>query len=438
MRLLLNISILVSILYVAGCGTTNQLHLVSTDRQIFNEITSSEVFYNHHTGFALYDPEKDKWLCQYNSDKYFTPASNTKILTLLTCLHVLADSIETLRFAIKGDSLIFKGMGDPSFLFTDVPFSRRPFEILQQHQGPVFFQVGEEVHHFGPGWAWDDYPYAYQVEKSVLPLYGNRVKIYKDRFGDVSVLPDYFSDYIEIDSALQTIVSREPVANAFVLNDSQLYPNDTLEIPFIVSDYEITRLLSDVVDKSVDLLYDDIIREDYVSVNGSSRDTLLKRMMQESDNFIAEQLLMQCAFYMRGTFETDSAIAVAQQMIMGGVPDPLQWVDGSGLSRYNLFTPRSIVWVLGQLQQLQSMDYLTEIFPAGGQSGTIAEWYASDPPFIYAKTGSLYNQHCLSGFLRADSGKWLIFSFMHNNFTGESAEIKREMERILLRIMRKY
>jgi D-alanyl-D-alanine carboxypeptidase/D-alanyl-D-alanine-endopeptidase (penicillin-binding protein 4) len=161
-------------------------------------------------------------------------------------------------------------------------------------------------------------------------------------------------------------------------------------------------------------------------------------MMQESDNFIAEQLLMQCAFYMRGTFDSDSAIAVTQQMIMGGSPDPLQWVDGSGVSRYNLFSPRSIVWVLDQLRQLQSMDYLTKIFPAGGQSGTIAEWYKSNPPFVFAKTGTLRNNHSLSGYVRTDSGKWLIFSFMHNNFTMASAEIKTEMERVLVMVKGRY
>jgi D-alanyl-D-alanine carboxypeptidase/D-alanyl-D-alanine-endopeptidase (penicillin-binding protein 4) len=125
-------------------------------------------------------------------------------------------------------------------------------------------------------------------------------------------------------------------------------------------------------------------------------------------------------------------------MIFGGSPDPLLWVDGSGLSRYNLFTPRSLVWVLDQVMGLTSMDYITEIFPAGGQSGTLEKWYGSDPPFIYAKTGTLRNQHCLSGYLRTDSGRWLIFSFMHNHYTGDSALVKQEMQRILLQIKAAY
>jgi D-alanyl-D-alanine carboxypeptidase/D-alanyl-D-alanine-endopeptidase (penicillin-binding protein 4) len=84
------------------------------------------------------------------------------------------------------------------------------------------------------------------------------------------------------------------------------------------------------------------------------------------------------------------------------------------------------------------MDYVTQIFPAGGRSGTIANWYAHDPPFVYAKTGTLFNQHCLSGYLRADKGKWLMFSFMHNNFRGGSHRVREEMQKVLFEIKRKY
>ena len=421
-------------LCLINCTSTQDFATSKGDRRLLKVITTSPTFSNLHTGFALYDPATKNWLCQYNAHKYFTPASNTKILTLLTCLHVLGDSIETMRYVLKGDSLIFRGMGDPSFLFAELPSSTQPLEILRDHPGRVFYQAGAELDHYGPGWAWDDYPYTYQVEKSALPLYGNRVKVTRNREGEVVVLPGYFSDYIETDTTDLSILSRDQVANVFVLNDFLMSFRDTLEIPFIVSDFEITRLLMDTLHRAVDVIYDETLYGDDVPVYGASRDTLLKRMMQVSDNFISEQLLMQCAFYMRGTLESDSAIAVAQQMIMGGVPDSLHWVDGSGLSRYNLFTPRSLVWVLEQLMQLQSMDYLTEIFPAGGRSGTLADWYGADPSYIYAKTGSLRNQHCLSGYVHADSGKLLIFSFMHNNFVCESAEIKKEMEKILLMI----
>lgn len=438
MRLVLNLVVLYHLLCCIGCSTVQQFGAGGSDRRLLKAIASNPVFTKHHTGFALYDPEERKWLCQFNADKYFTPASNTKILTLLTCLHVLGDSIETYRYRISGDSLLFYGMGDPSFLYDAIPSSLRPLEILREFPGMLYYQPVVTSPAFGPGWAWDDYPYSYQVERSALPVFGNRIRVYQDMFGELHVEPSYYADYVAIDSSQNELLVRDPVANAFTWNDRQRYYRDTAEAPFIISDYDVTQILSGVVGKHVGTLYDLNGINNHMSVHSSARDSLLKMMMQESDNFIAEQLLMQCAFYMRGTLESDSAIAVAQRMIMAGAPDPLQWVDGSGLSRYNLFTPRSLVWILEQIMHLQSMDHLTAIFPAGGQSGTIKEWYAAEMPYVFAKTGTLYNQHCLSGYLYTDSGKWLIFSFMHNNFTGESADIKKEMEKVLLSIKKKY
>ena len=75
---------------------------------------------------------------------------------------------------------------------------------------------------------------------------------------------------------------------------------------------------------------------------------------------------------------------------------------------------------------------LFSIFPAGGRSGTVREYYAGEEqPYIYAKTGTLSNRHCLSGYLLARSGKVYVFSFMNNNYLGSSKPVKLEMEKVL-------
>jgi D-alanyl-D-alanine carboxypeptidase/D-alanyl-D-alanine-endopeptidase (penicillin-binding protein 4) len=87
-------------------------------------------------------------------------------------------------------------------------------------------------------------------------------------------------------------------------------------------------------------------------------------------------------------------------------------------------------------------EYLEEktlqYLPTGGESGTIKNFYKADKPYVFAKTGTLSNSVCLSGYLITKKGKKLIFSFMHNNYVIPSSELKKEMERILWQIHTSY
>ncbi|RMD68818.1 MAG: D-alanyl-D-alanine carboxypeptidase, partial [Bacteroidetes bacterium] len=133
------------------------------------------------------------------------------------------------------------------------------------------------------------------------------------------------------------------------------------------------------------------------------------------------------------------AIAWALDSLLADLPDRPLWVDGSGLSRYNLVTPRTMVMLLDKIRREVPAQRLFGLLPAGGRSGTIAEWYAGpDGPYVFAKTGTLRNRHCLSGYLRTARGRWLIFSFMHNNFPGSNRAWKEEMERTLEYIYQNY
>ena len=430
--------LLLAVLGLGACNTTHGLGHPGEDRRICQLIGQSDAFSGHHTGFALYDPEHDTWLCRREADKYYLPASNIKILTLLTAMHVLQDSIETIRYTVQGDTLLFEGCADPSFLYWGIRSNGETFRRLRDFNGVVCYLPPVAIPPYGKGWAWDDYVYGYQSEKSVFPMYGNRVRFTGDGYGNVETIPGYFSDYVMEDSGLDRKTNRDPVTNTFVVNPDMLQQGDTVSVPNIVSDFEVARILGDTLHREVCLEYVEPASPLSHVIRDTARDTLLKRMMQVSDNFIAEELLMQCAYQMRGTYNSDSAIAVAERMIFAGTPQVLRWVDGSGLSRMNLLTPESVVWTLDQILRLSSEQYVMDIFPTGGKSGTISEWYGDTVPFVFAKTGSLSGVHCLSGYLRTKKGRLLIFSFMHNHYIGSSIQIKEEMSDILKAIRDRY
>ena len=123
--ILLLLSIL---LYCSGCASSNHI----PKQQVRKMFRQSTIMNSHFTGFALYDMDKHTSIFELNADKYFTPASNTKLFTYYTCLKMLGDSIPGINYTIKGDSLLFWGTGDPSFLQADLK-GNKAFVFLKQH-----------------------------------------------------------------------------------------------------------------------------------------------------------------------------------------------------------------------------------------------------------------------------------------------------------------
>jgi D-alanyl-D-alanine carboxypeptidase/D-alanyl-D-alanine-endopeptidase (penicillin-binding protein 4) len=161
-------------------------------------------------------------------------------------------------------------------------------------------------------------------------------------------------------------------------------------------------------------------------------------MLLPSDNFIAEQLLLTYAAENNQPMNTSSIIDYISKNHLTDLPEKPQWVDGSGLSRQNLFSPADMVKLCEKIyDEVNNEERLFGLLPQGG-TGTLRNYFKADKPFIFAKTGSLSNNHSLSGYLKTNSGKTMIFSFMNNNFVNPTGEIRKEMERILTLIHEKY
>jgi D-alanyl-D-alanine carboxypeptidase/D-alanyl-D-alanine-endopeptidase (penicillin-binding protein 4) len=410
----------------------------SPKRYVTKEVIRLEEELKQHTGFLLYDPVSGKNLVEHQSDRYFTPASNTKIFTFYTSLKILGDSIAAIKYMQQGDSLIFWGMGDASFLYTNTFDSRKLFDFLSAAPQKLFLSTSNfQTETLGPGWAWDDYPYYYSAERTPLPIYGNLVNIRKDsdRF---SFQPSYFQ--------LHFAAASEPRGDETILRevDSNLltyYPGKgnrkSWRIPFRYSNDLVTELLTDTLKRKVELIDLPITSEAKV-MRSMPIDSLLRVMMHDSDNFVAEQLLLQCAAMVSDTLQPEIAIRYAKKNFLSDLPDDPQWVDGSGLSRFNLFTPRSIVKLWDKIYHELPQQRLFPLLTAGGKNGTLKNLFKAEQPYVYGKTGTLSNVRTLSGYLLTRKGRVLIFSVMNNNYLVSNSEINKRMERILHTIHERY
>jgi serine-type D-Ala-D-Ala carboxypeptidase/endopeptidase (penicillin-binding protein 4) len=421
--------LIIGVVVVAAC---------SPRYAIVKELKATELELKDHAGFALYDPERKKFLIEYQSDRYFTPASNTKIFTFYSSLKLLGDSTITFKFIQQNDSLIFWGMGDPSFLNPDTFSNGKPLEFLQSQPGKLFFSSSNfQTESLGPGWAWDDYSYSYSAERSPMPLYGNLISIKKDSSMFKIEPPRFFEHFTE------ATLSREYEEVIRELDNNQLtyYPGKSngseWKVPVRYSSDLMVDLLSDTLKRMVEEI-NWLLPEDAKEVQGVPLDSVYRVMMQDSDNFIAEQLLLQCSGMVSDTLKPEIAIDYVVKHYLSDLPDEPRWVDGSGLSRYNLFTPRSIVMLWNKIQSEVPQERLFKLLAVGGRNGTIKDWYRNEVPYIFGKTGTLSNNHALSGYLVTRKGKILIFSMMNNNYLATTTEVRKRMEKVLYTIHEKF
>ncbi|WP_185154222.1 D-alanyl-D-alanine carboxypeptidase/D-alanyl-D-alanine-endopeptidase [Fulvivirga sp. M361] len=421
------------IITLAGCVSVKNRNIVRQLDQLGED-------FQEHTGFYLMDPSTNEILVDFNGARYFTPASNTKIFTMYAALELLGESLPGLYYKQTGDSLIFWGSGDPAFLYPLLP-QGGVFQWLSNSSKKLYYSPSNFYEDaFGPGWAWDDYNYTYSVERTPFPMYGNAFVLKKkaqEAYLDTN--QPYFKRHVWLGDSTQeeTVIVRD-----IGTNKTTYFPSGNMkafehEIPFRYDDHMITAMLSDTLKKEVGLVFRPI-PEDHSAILSIPTDSALKVMMQESDNFIAEQLLLVCSGVLNDSLQTGSTIDHAKATFMKDMPDTPIWRDGSGLSRYNLFTPRSIVWLWQQMLVRHSKERLFPLLATGGKAGTIKNYYKADPPYIFGKTGTLSNNHALSGYLVAKSGRLLVFSFMNSNYTTESYPLKKRMEKILWEVREKY
>lgn len=403
-----------------------------------------------HVGISIFDGEKKEFLYNYQGDKYFIPASNTKLFTMYAALQHLEDSIVGIRYAETPDSIYLQPSADPTFLHPD--FSRQPvFDWLKRSGKELVISDGNwNEKQLGFGWSWDDFNSSYMAERSSFPVYGNVIKwtqvIEKKENAEGKKVDDAFV-YSEPEVSWKLQFNPVKANNFTVVRDQQdniFHVTEgreilrTIEVPFVTNGLlSALDLLHDTLQKSIVYIPQKKSRLPDRKLYSQPLDSMLLRMMHRSDNFYAEQTLLMVSQQLLGTMNTEKIIDTLLRKDFNGLPRQPTWVDGSGLSRYNLFTPRDFIWVLAAMDSSFPAKRLQAILP-GANEGTLSGYYKGVEGSLYAKTGSLSGQAALSGYLTTKKGRKLIFSILVNNHLTTGSVVRRSMEKFLLNIYNKY
>ncbi|MEO6721202.1 MAG: D-alanyl-D-alanine carboxypeptidase, partial [Ferruginibacter sp.] len=424
----LNFLLLLTISILASCSVSKQISKQSNKILLADSAVSTG-----HIGISIYEPATNSFWYDHNAAKYFVPASNTKLFSLYAGLKYLGDSLPGLRYEVTSDQdILIQPTGDPTFLHSE--FLKQPvYDHLKKFKNITFTSLFFTDNFLGAGWAWDDYKEAYMAQRGNFPIYGNLVQINKNG-NKISVVPPGYKYLVPEHTNLSNgfDVAKKIDDNIVTIIEGT---NQKLSVPFTPNASDIIKMLQDTLHTTV--LADTNVRRLKNVLHSQPSDSLFKPMMHRSDNFFAEQTLLMASNELLGYMNDKKMIDSILTTDLKDIPQKPKWVDGSGLSRYNLFTPKSFVYILNKMMNEFSLGRLKNILPTGGE-GTLSAYYKNAAGFIFAKTGTLSNHCALSGFIITKKNKLLIFSVLANNYQTGATPIRRAVEKFLMGIREKY
>jgi serine-type D-Ala-D-Ala carboxypeptidase/endopeptidase (penicillin-binding protein 4) len=154
-----------------------------------------------------------------------------------------------------------------------------------------------------------------------------------------------------------------------------------------------------------------------------------------SQNLHAELLLRTIAREKAGVGTTDAGIELEKQFLRaaGIVDGDAVLVDGSGLSRQNLVSPRAVVQMLAYASQQPWGESFRSTLPVAGEDGTLEDRLKGTPAasHLQAKTGSLEHVRGISGYATTLHGENLVFSMLTNNNAAPAHEQAAVLDAIL-------
>lgn len=164
---------------------------------------------------------------------------------------------------------------------------------------------------------------------------------------------------------------------------------------------------------------------------------LLQRFLKKSDNLYGEMLLRSVGIATSSTRSASGGNTSGESVSNGvsslgaaraGHLELLRWLalqnvsteslrlsDGSGLSRYNLLTPRAVVELLRAVDE-QKMTAFYDALPIAGVDGTLAKRMKNTAAAnnARAKTGTFSIASCLSGYVTTRDNQRLAVSVLTN------------------------
>ena len=360
-------------------------------------VLQDALFTTASVGIKVVAVETGEVIYAKNANKLHHPASTTKLFTAATALAKLGSDYQfatTLYADTTSDAQVIenvylKGRADPVLQTEDIvelckALAQRGVKTIEGDI--VVDETYLDTVREGPGWMWDDKP----LRISALSIR--------------SIEPDAKTDSraIACGNLLKTTLMQKGID---VMGEvvSGTVPSEANRVA--------THLSLPLAD-------------------------IIKLMNKPSDNWIAEMLFKTISAEVKGepgTWKKGREVVTEFLGEIMGEPPAHRFVDGSGLSRYNLLNAELLTKLLVYMSHnFELMPEFMASLPIAGVDGTLRNrmqgMYAEK--ILRAKTGTLSGVSALAGYTKTADGEVLAFGILVSHYVGSAASAREIQDKI--------
>jgi serine-type D-Ala-D-Ala carboxypeptidase/endopeptidase (penicillin-binding protein 4) len=430
-------------------------------------VINRPLFKRARWGILVQPLSSNQTLYSRDAQKYFTPASTTKLLTTAAALQQLGSEFRIRTSVYKdGDGgLRVVGRGDPSLTDTQLAalakqLKQKGVEVVRRVVADHTYIRGEIVH---PSWQWEDIQSDYGAPISSFILNQNvfSIKLLPQTVGKpLKVIwtdPDEARQWLTINQALTTAENQPTFINVTrnfkgrnLYIQGQLAVNSepaSVNLPVLEPvDYFLRRFRHALTVENIrviqpfGLALSTKSEEELAAVESPPLSELLAQTNIDSNNLFAESLLRALAIKKLPNSTTQNSADVGLEVVketltqLGVDPTGYSVVDGSGLSRKNLISPETLVQTLQAMAKSPAAEVYRASLPIAGKSGTLANRFRNTPAegIVQGKTGTMTGVVSLAGYVNAPKYGPVVFSIMVNQTEQPARVVRQAMDEIVV------
>lgn len=405
-----------------------------------------------------------------DAQKYFTPASVTKLLTTAAALQQLGTNyrIRTSIYDEGNGTLRVVGRGDPSF--KDEQLAVLAKQLRQKGIRRIQQLIADDTHFKGAvipsSWMWEDLPFYYGAPVNSLILNENAVilRLFPQGVGE-TLRPkwDKASEGYRWRVINNAVTVKEGKKKYIAINRDLKGPTLNIQGQLAVnSQADITAIaVFDPMEHFLRHFRQSLLRErisvgrtsaakdsiqgkdikttEIAAVESAPLSKLIKETNTNSNNLFAEALLRTLAVKQplkENQTTVNAGLEVLQTALtqIGVDPKTYKLDDGSGLSRKNLISPQALVQLLQGVARSQFAKVYFNSLPVAGKTGTLKYRLrdTSAEGIVIAKTGTMTGVVSLAGYVNAPNYEPVVFSIMVNQTEQPIRVVRQAIDEIVV------